>query len=222
MATSKELEGLIAKMLKPLKGISLNVVIEGLSGKKILPFDKNDEKDKTLLQNLIIVARTTLSKINEKSIIRPRPNEVGNDIEPFVKEALVEIGYNAETPKTKNGKHKSSGYPDIVFVDEFNRTNYLECKTYNIKNVNTTQRAFYLSPSKDFKITEDAHHFILSFEIEVVGKKKNLNIYKCKSWKILSLENLKVDVKYEFNSDNSRMYIKELIIAEGKELRNNF
>lgn len=40
------------------------------------------------------------------------------------------------------------------------------------------------------------------------------NIYKCKSWKILSLENLLVDVKYEFNSDNLRLYSENLVLAE--------
>ncbi len=49
----------------------------------------------------------------------------------------------------------------------------------------------------------------------LLKKTNNGNVYKCKSWKILSLENLSVDVKYEFNSDNKRIYTKELILAEG-------
>ncbi len=108
------------------------------------------------------------------------------------------------------------GYPDIEFIDEFGRVNYLECKTFNIENIHTSQRSFYLSPSDDFKVTRDAHHFIISFEIFVKGKKKNNNIYNCRSWKILSIENMEVDVKYEFNTDNKRMYVNEFILAEGK------
>jgi len=35
MKISKELEGVIDQMLKPLKGLSFNIVIEGLSGFKV-------------------------------------------------------------------------------------------------------------------------------------------------------------------------------------------
>ena len=211
----KKLEEVIKRMLIPLKGIPFSLIIESLSGCKIIPFDKENPKDDKLLENLIRATNQAGLEINQSGIIRSRPNEVGNDIEPFVKKALNNIGYKADTPKTSSGKKKSAGYPDVQFVDEFNRLNYLECKTFNINNILTTQRSFYLSPSDNFKITKDAHHFVVSFEIfaaESIGKN---NVYKCKSWKILSLENLDVDVKYEFNADNKRLYSRELIIAEG-------
>ncbi len=202
-------------MMKPLKGIPLNLVVEGISGCKIIPFDKKDGKDQRLLKNLTTAACFACREINRTGIKRPRPNEVGNDIEPFVRNALRQIGYKADTPLTQNGKKKTTGYPDIEFIDEFKRTNYLECKTFNIENIGTTQRSFYLSPSEDFKVTKDAHHFVLSFEIYVAGREGGNNIYKSKSWKLLSIENLDVDVKYEFNSDNMRLYSQELLLAEG-------
>ncbi|MBF8266145.1 MAG: Type II site-specific deoxyribonuclease [Dehalococcoidia bacterium] len=162
------------------------------------------------------------------------------------------MGYQAETPKTLTGKSKATGYPDIEFIDEFGRSNYLECKTYNIEplaksannvtlskakglgwprfftpfrmtfargsieNISTTQRSFYLSPSEEFKITKDAHHIVVSFEAFVAGNKGGKYIFKCRSWKIISLEKLLVDVKYEFNSDNKRLYSPDLILAEGE------
>jgi len=98
MKISKELEGVIDQMLKPLKGLSFNIVIEGLSGFKVIPFDKNDYKNKSVLEKLKNVAKIAEQKINKKGILRPRPNEVGNDIEPFVKDALNEIEYKANTP----------------------------------------------------------------------------------------------------------------------------
>ena len=216
MKVSNELEGVIAQMLKPLKALHFSIVIEGLSGFKVTPFDNSDSKDKAVLEKLIKAVKVAGENVNKNTILRPRPNEVGNDIEPFIKEALREIGYKANTPSTKGGKMKSTGYPDIEFVDEFGRINYLECKTFNIKNVDTTQRSFYLSPSEDFKITANAHHFAVCFEIVVVGRSRDNNIYKCSGWKILNLELLELDVKYEFNSDNSRMYNEKLILAEGK------
>lgn len=216
MTNSKELEGVISQMLKPLKGISLGVVIEGLSGHKIVPFDKSNQKDITLLAKLEQVAVNTGKAVNKKGIVRPRPNEVGNDIEPFVKAALNKVKYKSGTPTTADGKHKSMGYPDIEFTDEYGRTNYLECKTFNIENIETSQRSFFLSPSENFKVTKDAHHFVICFEIYVSGRRRKQYVYKCKSWKILTLENLEVDIKYEFNSDNARMYAANLILAQGE------
>ncbi len=212
----KKLESIIKTMLTPLKGIPFNLVIESLSGNKIIPFDPNNKKDKEVLKKLKLVAIAAGKEINRKGILRPRPNEVGNDIEPFVKKELNKIGYKADTPFTSSGDKKSTGYPDIEFLDEFDRVNYLECKTFNIENISTTQRSFYLSPSDNFKVTKDAHHFVISFEVYVSKKRGKLNVYKCSSWKILTLDKLDVDVKYEFNSDNKRMYSGELIIAEGK------
>jgi len=213
---SPELKGIIAQMLKPLKGISLSMVIEGLSGNKIIPFDGQNNDNLILLNKLRTVAEQAAGSVNSTGIKRPRPNEVGNDIEPFVKNALKALGFSASTPKTTHGNHKSTGYPDIEFIDHVGRTHYLECKTFNIKNVSTTQRSFYLSPSDDFKVTKDAFHFLLSYEIDVFSTEGANKIYKCKSWKLINLEKLEVDVKYEFNSDNERLYSSDTILLEGK------
>ncbi|MBI5286749.1 MAG: hypothetical protein HY878_04060, partial [Deltaproteobacteria bacterium] len=96
---------------------------------------------------------------------------------------------------------------------------YLECKTYNAENIATTQRSFYFSPSDEFKVIYDAPHFLMSFEIYVAGEAGRNHIYKCNHYKILSLESLSLDVKYEFNSDNKRMYSGEagaVILDEGE------
>jgi hypothetical protein len=212
---TRKLESVIKQMLCPLRGIPLKLVIESISEHKIIPFDKNDSRDPQVLNNLKKVAKMAGNAVNKSGIFQKRPNEVGNDIEPFVKDALNKIGYKASTPLSQSGNAKSAGYPDIEFLDEFNRANYLECKTFNIKNIGTTQRSFYLSPSHEFKITKDAHHFMISFEVFVKKPKGNKQLYNCKSWKILTLENLEVDIKYEFNSDNVRMYTGETILAEG-------
>ncbi|MFX0174021.1 MAG: restriction endonuclease [Candidatus Hodarchaeota archaeon] len=209
------LENVIKQMLRPLKDIPFSLVIESISGYKVIPYNPNDEKDTVLLDNLSRVAKKAGDHINQKGIIRRRPNEVGNDIEEYVKTALNQVGYKADIPRTLEGKKKSTGYPDIEFIDENGRINYLECKTYNIATYTSSMRSFYLSPSKDFKVTQNAHHFVISYEIYVDGRQDRKNIYKTKAWKILSISNLSVDVKYEFNSDNSRLYSDHLILAEG-------
>ncbi len=212
---TEQLEHVIKQMLKPLKDIPLNLVIEALCDKKIIPFDRSNPKDQQMLEKLKKACVIAGLEVNKKGIIRSRPNEVGNDIEPFVRGALELVGYQAYTPRTITGKSKATGYPDIEFTDEFGRANYLECKTYNIENISTTQRSFYLSPSEEFKITKDAHHLIVSFEIFVADTRERNYVFNCKTWKIMSIENLLVDVKYEFNSDNRRLYSRDLILAEG-------
>ena len=213
---SDNLKGVISQMLRPLKGLPLDVVIEGLSGYKVIPFDKHDKKDIRVLGDLENVARKVLSSVNNGGILSKRSNEVGNYIEPFVIDALNSMqDYDAGIPVTLSGKRKSSGYPDIQFCDPFDRVNYLECKTYNKENINTTQRSFYISPSDDFKVSKDAHHFGISFEIYMAGRKGDENVYKVSSWKILDLSKLELDVKYEFNSNNKRLYSEGIILSEG-------
>ncbi len=212
---SDELQGIISQMLKPLRDIPLNVVVEGLTGHKVIPFNKRSKKDPKVLEVLKRVADEVMQEVNRKGIIKSRPNEVGNAIEPFVVAHLNAVeNYEAHTPVAVSGRKKATGYPDIAFTDEFGRLNYLECKTFNIKNIDTAQRSFYLSPSKDFKITADAHHFGMSFEIYHDGNAGDEHIYKIRSWKILDLSKLKLSIKYEFNADNKKLYDKKLILAE--------
>ena len=76
-----------------------------------------------------------------------------------MRSALNSLGMNATTPFTAHGGQKSAGYPDIEFRFQ-SRVGYLECKTYNIENADSSLRAFYLQPSENTKITVDAHHLL--------------------------------------------------------------
>lgn len=218
IADERKIIQFIEKQLKPLQNIPLRLVIRALSGYEIIPFNKNDEKDQILLKKLVKVAQLAAENINKVGIITKRPNEVGNAIEKYVKEALNKVGFSASTPFTATGKKKATGYPDIEFVDDYGRTNYLECKTHNKETIHTSQRTFYLSPSSDFKVTKNAHHLVLSYEIYESGQISSKRIYKCRSWKILSIANLLVDIKYEFNSDNKRLYSTDLILQQSSNL----
>ncbi len=215
---TKKLKNVIKQMLQPLKDIPFNLVIEAMTGKKVISFDFAKSDHQKILSLLKQAALNAGKEINKKGILRPRPNEVGNDIEPYVRNALNLLDVNADIPIGPSGHKKSTGYPDILFW--FNKNPYyLECKTYNIKNIETTQRSFYFSPSDEFKVIYDAPHFILSFEIYVAGEQRHKHIYKCRHYKILSIESLSLDVKYEFNTDNRRMYSGKdgaIILAEGE------
>lgn len=198
---TKRLENIIKRMLKPLKDIPFNLVIEAMTGKKVLSFDFTIQDHQEVLELLKQSAMNAAKGINETGILRSRPNEVGNDIEFYVRNALNLLGLKADIPVGLSKRKKVVGYPDIIFWFK-NIPYYLECKTYNIENIDTTQRSFYFSPSNEFKVIYDALHFMLSYEIYVAGEKENKQIYKCRHYKILSLESLSLDVKYEFNSDN--------------------
>jgi hypothetical protein len=213
-----KLENVIKQMLTPLKDIPFNLVIESMTGKKVLSFDFNNSDHEKILALLKQSALHSGKEINKAGILRPRPNEVGNDIEPFVKNSLNSLNLNGDVPTGPSRNKKSTGYPDILFW--FNKKPYyLECKTYNVENIATTQRSFYFSPSEEFKVIYDAPHFLMSFEIYGAGESGRNHIYRCRHYKILSLESLSLDVKYEFNSDNKRMYSGEygtIILDEGK------
>lgn len=215
----KRLENVIKQMMQPLKNVPFNIVIEAMTGKRVIPFDPAENPDhKKVLDLLRQTALKAGREINRVGIIRLRPNEVGNDVEYYVKKALNSLGLKADTPTGPSGRKKATGYPDILFWFNGNPY-YLECKTYNLENINTTQRSFYFSASDEFKIIYDAPHLVLSYEIYVFGKRGNENIYKCRHYKILSIERLLIDVKYEFNSDNKRMYSGKdgtIILDEGE------
>jgi hypothetical protein len=211
----KQLEDVIKQMLRPLKDIPFRVVIKSLSGKNIIPVNMENPEDKELVNLLSNIAEAAGKAVNLTGIKRSRPNEVGNDIEKYIKDALTNAGFTASVPSTKRGRKQTMGYPDIEFVDRTGRPVYLECKTYNIKNISTTQRSFFLSPSEYFKVTRDGFHFILSYQVYVDNDKGDNNIYKVKHWKLVNIEQLKVDVKHEFNSDNKRLYLSEFLLNEG-------
>jgi len=199
------LEATIRKFLAPLKDIEFKVVIRAVSGCEVLSFDASSSKNKKLLE-IISRAVALAGKNSAKAgIFTARPNEAGNEIEPFVKEALRKAGLAADTPVASSGRKKAMGYPDIEITDASGQISYLECKTYNKKNVDTSQRAFYFSPSKDFKITKDAFHFLVSFQLEkeVRGGKV---CFVPKHWRLYTLENLTVDLKHEFNQSNNKLY----------------
>lgn len=198
-----QLESVVRQMLAPIKGVPFNLVIEAMTGHQVIAFNEANSQHSRIFNVLVKAGNTCVRDINDSGGIKSdRPNEVGNYVERYVKDALsAQTGTTADTPKTNSGKRKSTGYPDIeANID--GTVVYVECKTYNRENETTTQRSFYFSPSDDFKVTCAALHFLLAFEIISVGAKR----YKVNGFKLLTLDSLSLDVKYEFNSDNRRLY----------------
>jgi len=166
------------------------------------------------LDKLIKAMKIATKTANQTGIFTNRPNEVGNHIEPFVRDAINIQGLKATIPITGSGKHKAVGYPDIEVRDNGGDVIYLECKTYNIKSIDSSLRAFYLQPSEDFKITADATHLLVGFEIKVENR-NGRDAYVPTHWRLYTLDNLRVQVKHEFNASNVDIYKEESLLAEG-------
>jgi len=203
----KKLEDALAKFIKPIKGLPFEVIIKALCNTAVLEFDPSNKDSQEQLKAIRTAMQHVCKTVQEKPIQRPRPNEVGNDMEPFVINALRDLGLNANAPKTNSGKGKSTGYPDVR-IETDGYPIYFEVKTYAAANHSTTQRSFYLSPSEDSKVTEDAYHLLVGFEIERSG-----NLYTPVAYEIVDLYGLDCDMKSEFNSDNRRLYESSRILA---------
>jgi hypothetical protein len=209
----KQLESTISEFLKPLRNIPFPIAIKALTGFKVLTFEAKENKE--LLDLLIKASHLGGQRAFKEGIFTVRPNEAGNQIEPFVMEALREVGLNADKPLSKSGIRKVAGYPDIEVRDKSGQIIYIDCKTYNTKTKDQTFRTFYFSPSKDPKITKDAFHLLISFELDMAERKEK-RVFVPISWQIYTLDKLKVQVKHEFNASNKDLYKKENLLAEGK------
>jgi hypothetical protein len=212
-----ELEAVLSQFLNPIKNIPFPFVIRSVCQHTLIAIDASEALDRQLVSDLVKVAERTGVLVGNSPIRRNRPNEVGNDIEPFVMAAARSVGLVAERPKTATGKLKSTGYPDILLTDGYGRPTYLECKIFGEGSDFSTMRSFYLSPSDDFKVTMDARHILMAFGVSraaIAGSRDSL--FRATSFKIVDLSGLKCDVKYEFNSDNRRLYEAEMVLADGK------
>jgi len=211
------MEAALAELLRPLKNIPFSAVVRSLANQSILPIDRSNEDDKRLIKSLEKAASAAGNELQANPIIRARPNEVGNDVEKYVKRAVVGTGLKCESPRGASGKAKSTGYPDLLVTDNANRPTYLECKIYSAKTADSSMRSFYVSPSKDFKVSCDARHLLLAFEMEVTTTGgSSSSEYRAVGWKLADLHDLLCDVKYEFNSDNRRLYLDSALLAKGR------
>jgi hypothetical protein len=123
----KVLEQALAQMLKPAKGIPFSVIVKSLAQRQVIQINKADAADIELLKRLEKTIQFCAADLKSNPIKRPRPNEVGNDVEAYVMRALPQAGLTAARPTSQAGLGKSTGYPDILVRDSENRATYLEC-----------------------------------------------------------------------------------------------
>ena len=141
--------------------------------------------------------------IEGEPIRRKRMNDVGNALEPIVKKSLQDQGLDVDFPKTKSGKLRRVGYPDLI-IYTLDAPIYLEIKAYTLKQQKGSLRTLYLSSSLDPKVNEDGHHILAGFEM-----KENGAVHVPIKYDLIDLHGLLCDLKTELNSNNKRLYDKK-------------
>ncbi len=203
----RDMEALVAAMLTPLANQPMRLFIRAFTGCAVRPAPRKAKWLAPLRRALDAAGRA----INEEGLFSRRANEVGNKIEPFVREALTAQGFRAGIPSRRDGRRQSAGYPDIEVTGLRGREEpcfYLECKTYNPDNAETTLRSFYLSPPLA-KVTRDAMHLLVAYRMEACEeheRRDGLNRYRAREWRLLDLHDLRVDVKHEIQASNRALY----------------
>ena len=209
----EHLESVMAEMLKPMKGIPFSVVIKSITDKSVIPV--NPKSDVGLIEKITQAASLVHTELLVNPIIRPRPNEVGNDMEPYIMRAFEKVGIKCERPRNAKGHLQGTAYPDVLIWDDSNEPIYVECKIYAATSKTTSMRAFYMSPSMNPKVIYDAKHLLLGFETtsSPTGSDGNMS-YTADAFTLVDLHGLLCNVKYEFNASNRDIYLEDLILAQ--------
>lgn len=205
----------LAELTKPAQKIPFKEVILATTRHRILDFDTNNPAHRELFQKISAAANIALTNARTAGLFSARANEAGNHLESFVKAAMKEAGLNARTPVTTAGDAQTVGYPDVEILSE--PPCYVELKTYSATTANTTQRSFYYSPSEKPKVTHDALHLLLAYELERT-ERDGKTVFTPTHWKLITLQDLEVDLKFEFNQSNRGLYGKDAkgaLLSEG-------
>lgn len=206
----------LAELAKPAKRIPFKDVIFATTQHRVLDFDTNNPAHAVLYRKIAAAARAAAVKARAVGLLAARANEAGKHMEDFVRAALAEAGLAARVPHTSTGEAQAAGYPDVEIPGDPHC--YLELKTYNAATANTTQRSFYYSPSAHPKVTRDALHLLLAFELERAEREGKV-VFLPVRWKLLTLQDLEVDLKFEFNQSNRGLYGREAgkaLLSEGE------
>jgi hypothetical protein len=186
-------------------------VIKRTTGQEIIPFDGANARHAALLQLLKSAASAAARQAVTAKIESARANEVGNAIEEHVLKALNDAGLKAHRPRTTAGRGQAAGYPDVAL--ESDPPCYLELKTFNARTADSTQRTFYYSPAAETKVTRPALHLLLAFEIEQ-QKDGDRTIWVPVQFKLISLHDLEVRLKVEYNQNNRGLYAPGKLLAD--------
>ena len=122
---------------RQLRGIPFSEVIFDVTGKRVLPFDPQNEADQRVVKQISAACDETMKRLNAPdSVIQNvgRINEVSSRFEDTLRKLLSSTsGLSCDFPPTIEGKVQRSGYPDLRSVDlATRRVFYLDPKLYAV------------------------------------------------------------------------------------------
>lgn len=214
-----------------LRGIPFNEVIFDSTGKRVVPFDRNNAVDQRVAKEISAACNETMKRLNAPdSAIQKigRINEVSSHFEDTLRDLLnTTPGLHCDFPLTIEGKVQRSGYPDLRIVDlESKRVFYLDPKLYAAGSRDSSFRTFYFEPRQATnKVRDDAVHFIVGFEHDLPprsglageprdGEPRSARaIWKFTRWDLIDLWQFKVKLKAEFQASNRDLYRPDAIVT---------
>jgi hypothetical protein len=198
-----------------LRGIPFSQVILDATGKRVLPFDRQNETDQRVVRQLSSVLDEVIRRLNtsDNAVQRvSRINEVSSHFEDLMRELLdAAPSLSCDLPRTAQNRVQRSGYPDLRLIDEQSqRVYYLDPKLYGVGSRDSSFRTFYFEPkSTTNKVRDDAVHFIVGFEHEKSPGQR----WKFTRWDLIDLSQFKVKLKAEFQGSNHDIYRPKAVVA---------
>ena len=212
--TERKLKQALGTSFQSFLNVPFPIIIKAITGYRVIPFNEQNSLDRELLASLKEAAQLAMNYAHKDQIESSRSNDVGDKMMPFVIKAIQDVGLHAGRSETSIKNWKTAGYPTILIRDRHDRITYLEAKSYGIKNESSSFRSFHLTAPLnpgDFKITCDARHLMISFEM----KKIRPRFFVPVRWKLIRVENFVGDIKPEYQSTNKIMYNEKNVILEG-------
>ncbi|GAH70745.1 unnamed protein product, partial [marine sediment metagenome] len=200
-----KLKNTLKRLLEPIEDLDFSVVIEMTTDTKFKKITKS-RRDKELLDTIRESADLLMNQIYENPRFGNRPNDVSQPLEKVLRNYLEEEGLEIVPPK-------GFGYPDMILKDKYGRITYLEVKVSRIENIRkASARNFFYKISKNTRVIYDGRHLLLGFAIE--EDSREVRHWRTVFWKLVDLYKLKVNLKPEFNADNTEIYSPKNIIAK--------
>jgi hypothetical protein len=198
-----------------LRRLPFSEIIFDSTGKKVIPFNPNDDVDRAVIDSLKQVLDEVVKRMNAadhpiQSILRI--NEVSSHFEDMLRDLLNRApGLSCDFPRTALESVQRSGYPDLRIVHlASKRVFYLDPKLYVAGSRESSFRSFYFEPKvATNKVRDDAVHLIVGFEHEP----RKDNRWKFTRWDLVDLSRFKVKLKAEFQGSNRDLYRAEAIVG---------
>ncbi len=200
--------------------VPFSELIASVSGKRIIPIDKNVPEERALIEDLSHVIGEVveeLSRSNSPIRQEKRINEVSRHVEDALLTKLsLHPDWGCGIPVNAAGRVQRTGYPDLrAFHHPSQRVIYLDPKLFATGSQNSSLRTFYYTPRRaTSKVTEDASHLLIGIEHDgITGEWEML------SFQIVDLCTFQVRLKAEFQASNRDLYGGEGVLFRSNQQR---